>query len=226
MTITVHTISGAPRGWRVLIGLALKGLEYDTRILQLSKRDHRSPEFLALNPRGTVPVVEADGLVLRDSIGTLAWLDRRYPERPLFGDTPEKAAEIWQTALECSDYLRDAGQHLLGPVLVGGRPLPKEGSDERNALNAAAEAMHAECRWLEDKLSGAAFLAGNNPTAADAVAFPEIRLVQRAVETKPEIMTPLGFGDPPSLYPNVADWKDRIAALPGIDTTMPPHWRT
>ncbi len=224
MPITVHTISGAPRAWRVLMGLTFKGLEWDTALLQASTRDHKAPTFLELNPRGTVPVLEADGLVLRDSIGILAWLDRRYPDRPLFGETAEEAGTIWQITLECCDYLRDAGNRLLFPVLVLGKPLPEPGSEERVALEASADAMHAECRFLEDLLEHRLFLAGDRPTAADAVAFPEIRLVQRAVETKPEVMSVLGFADPPAIYPKIAAWKSRIAALPGVDKTLPPHW--
>ncbi len=225
MTITLHTVSGAPRGWRVLIGLALKGLEWDTHILQLSKNEHRSAPFLSLNPRGTVPVLEADGLVLRDSIGILAWLDRQYPDNPLFGKTADEAAQIWQVTLEACDYLREAGKNLLTPVLVQAKPLPAAGTAERETLNTAAQSMHAECRWLEDLLEGKPFLAGNVPSAAEAVAFPEIRLVQRAVETRFEFMAPLGFEDPQSLYPNIIAWMTRVAALPGMEKTMPPHWQ-
>ena len=66
MPITVHTISGAPRAWRVLMGLTFKGLEWDTALLQASTRDHKAPTFLELNPRGTVPVLEADGRIIGD----------------------------------------------------------------------------------------------------------------------------------------------------------------
>lgn len=226
MTLTLHTVSGSPRGWRVLIGLVLKGLEWDTRLLQLSTMEHRSEAFRALNPRATVPVLEADGLVLRDSIAILAWLDRQYPEHPLFGRSPEQAAHIWQLTMECCDYLRDAGNELLAPILLGGKPLPDEGTGERDAFDAAAQALHAEYRWLENRLDGCAFVAGDTPSAADAVAFPEIRLVRRAVETKPEIMAPLGFEEPPARYPGVVSWMDRVAALPGMAATMPPHWQS
>ena len=110
MTLTVYTISGAPRGWRVLVGLTLKGLDYEVRYLEGSKRQHKSAEFLKINPRGTVPVLNADGQIVRDSIAILAWLDRQYPDKPLFGEAADEAARIWQLTMECCDYLRDAGQ--------------------------------------------------------------------------------------------------------------------
>ena len=141
MPLKLHTISGAPRPWRVLLGLTFKGLEYETHYLEGSKRQHKAPEFLKLNPRGTVPVLETGNLILRDSIGILAWLDRRYTENPLFGETADEAALIWQITLECCDYLRAAGQSLLFPILVLNVPLPANNSDEMAELKAASEAM-------------------------------------------------------------------------------------
>ncbi|WP_444995112.1 hypothetical protein [Aliikangiella sp. IMCC44359] len=50
MAIKVYTISGVPRGWRVLVGLALKEIEYDVQYLQGSTNEHRAPAFLKINP--------------------------------------------------------------------------------------------------------------------------------------------------------------------------------
>ncbi|NOX82233.1 MAG: glutathione S-transferase family protein [Alphaproteobacteria bacterium] len=222
MTLTVHTISGAPRGWRVLLGLAFKGLRWDVNYLQASRQDHKSPEFLKLNPRGTVPVLEANGVVISDSIGCLAWLDRAYREQPLFGETPDEAARIWQLTMQACDYLRDANHELLSRVFSENPPSP--GAADYDALKNGADAMHAECAWLENQLANGSFLAGARPGAADAVAYPEICLVERGVETKPEIMASLGFEEPSSRYPRLEAWKAAVSALPGVNNTLPPHW--
>jgi len=224
MTLTVHTISGAPRPWRVLLGLTFKGLNYETHYLEASKAEHKAPAFLKLNPRGKVPVLEAGDLILRDSIAILAWLDRHYPDRPLFGETADEAARIWQVTMECCDYLRAAGQNLLFPILVLNVPLPALNSKEMTDLKAAGEAMHAECRYLETLLDGNSYLGGQHPSAADAIAFPEIRLIQRGLERKPDHMAAVGFDNPAELYPRVADWKDRVGALDDVDKTLPIHW--
>ncbi|WP_108882233.1 glutathione S-transferase N-terminal domain-containing protein [Anderseniella sp. Alg231-50] len=225
MTITVHTFSGSPRGWRVLLGLAFKDLSWDTNYLSLADRDHRKPEFLSLNPRHTVPVVEADGVVLRDSIAILAWLDREIPDKPLFGNTPGQAAEIWQIAMECCDYLRDANRQLLSEVFFGDDAVPARGTEKHKSLRAAVKLVHAEQRYLEDLLNdGRPYLAGGVPSAADAVAFPEVRLLQRALETKHHMMTSLGFEAPEQTCPQLAAWKVRIEALPGVAATSPAHW--
>lgn len=85
--------------------------------------------------------------------------------------------------------------------------------------------MHAECTFLEDIMSdGRLYLAGTLPSAADAVAYPEVRLLQRAMETKPEMMSALGFSSLLSAYPHVEAWKARLNNDPRVVRTMPPHW--
>lgn len=224
MKLTVYSISGAPRGWRVLLGLAFKGLDYNVKYLQGSQGEHKSPAFRAINPRATIPVLDAGGLIIRDSIGILAWLDRQYPEKPLFGATPEAAASIWQTTTECCDYLRAAINDLFFPILVQGELLPEMGTERRAVFDEAANTLHAECRFLEDILGNSTFFGGEAPSAADAIIFPEIRLIQRAAETKPDIIEVLGFNDMLGNYPQLTAWRDRVEALPGVDKTMPPHW--
>lgn len=221
----LHNISGAPRGWRVLLGLSFKGLDAETVLMSLSSRDHHKPDFLSLNPRATVPVLETDDGILRDSIAILAWLDRAYAEKPLFGKTSQHAAEIWQVTMECCDYLREANRQLLTIAFSSDGYAPPKDSDAYADLKRAADLAHAECRYLEGILTdGRAYLCGDAPSAADAVAFPEVRLMQRAVETKHDLMSSIGFGYPPDLYPKVADWKARLNDDPGVAATMPVHW--
>ena len=225
MNPTLYQFSGAPRGWRVLLGLAFKGIQADVKNLDYSDRDHHKADFKTLNPRSTVPVLVAGETTLRDSIAILAWLDRAFPEQPLFGNTQEEAALIWQIAMECADYLREANRVLLTLAFSSNGEVPSAGSAAEETLKKGANLMHAECRYLEKLLSdGRPFLAGDRPTAADAVAFPEIRLLQRAVLTKNDMMASVGFGYPPDHYPKTAIWKNRLNQMPEVAATTPPHW--
>lgn len=224
MTIEVYTISGAPRGWRVLIGLALKGLEYNVQYLQGSTQEHKQAEFLKINPRGMIPVIEHDGTIIHDSIAILAWLDRKYPEKPLFGGTNDDARNIWQITMEACDYLRDATNTLLRPILVENIDLPKDNSEAMNNLQTASGKMHTECAYLEKLLSNTPFLAGEKPSAAEAITFPEIRLIKRAIEQKPDIMRATGFDNFDERYPMLCAWRDKVEALPNIGKTLPYHW--
>ena len=224
MALTVYDISGTSRGWRAKLGLTFKALDYEVSYLEASNREHKGAEFLKINPRGTVPVLDDNGLIVRDSIAILAWLDRRYPDKPLFGETPDEAARIWQVTMECCDFLRAAELDLLFPILVHNIDLPDANSEEMTSLSAASESMHAECRYLEDLLDGRAYLAGDRPSAAEAITFPEVQLVHRALDRKGDIMEALGFGNFADRYPRVFGLKQRVGALKGVEKTFPHHW--
>ncbi|MEP3246089.1 MAG: glutathione S-transferase family protein [Sneathiella sp.] len=218
MTITVYSVSGAPRAWRLLAGLAFKQLDYNIKLLDFSKGEHKSLAFLAINPRGTVPVLTDGSTIIRDSMAGLLWLDRAYPERPIFGTTSPESAEILQASFEVADYLRAATSDLLEPVFFGGV------TTKTPELEEAAQNMKEEIFKLETLLGEKPFLMGDKPTAVDAIAYPEIRIVQRAILTKTALMSDLGFGDLQSLFPGIADWEIRVSELPGMEKTYPPHW--
>ncbi|WP_282605385.1 glutathione S-transferase family protein [Pelagibius sp. Alg239-R121] len=225
MTIILHTISGAPCGWRAMLGFAFKGVDYEAHYLQGSKREHETPAFLQLNPRAKVPVMEADGLVLRDSIAILAWLDSFHPERPLFGATTAETAAVWQIVLECCEYLQPATNGVVFPVFAGDGCALAPDSQEAGELHSAAETLNGECAFLETTLGDKTFLCGPAPSAADAVAYAEIGRIQRAIETKPDAMASLGYDRFDHNYPHLAAWRIRISRLPGVAATAPVHWR-
>jgi glutathione S-transferase len=224
MSIIVYGVSGAPRAWRVLLGLAFKDLDYDVKLLQVSKKEHKSPEYLQINPRGTIPALTYKNITLRDSMAILAWLDREFPDKPLFGETADESAIIWQVTLEACDYLRAATNDLFFPLLFSGKVLPAKESDEWKEWSALAEKLKAECQHLDSLLENNIFLAGDNPSAADAVCFPEISLIERIIKTKPAEMDALGITPVFDGLPKLAQWKKRVSELPNVDNTMPPHW--
>ena len=63
MAIEIYWGSGSPYSWRVLLALEYKRLAYDSHLLQFSKQEHQSPQMLALNPRGRLPVLKDGKLV-------------------------------------------------------------------------------------------------------------------------------------------------------------------
>ncbi|PCJ18814.1 MAG: glutathione S-transferase [SAR86 cluster bacterium] len=226
MNLKIYTVSGAPRGWRALLGMAFKGLDYEVKYLEASKGEHKASDFLAINPRGTVPVLEVDGVLIRDSLAILAWLDHQYPQHPLFGNTPEIAANIWQITTECNDYLRAAINDVFTPILVLGETLPESGTEKREELDAAVERLHKECRYLNNLLNDNCCFGSASPSAADAIIFPEISLVHRAIEKKHHHMEEIGLASFDKDYPQIEIWRNHIAAQEGVLKTMPIHWVT
>ena len=83
MAIEVFWGSGSPFAWRVLLALEFKKLPYVPHLLQFSKQEHKSPQMLALNPRGRVPVLKDGDYVCFESLAILYYLDLKYPRPPL-----------------------------------------------------------------------------------------------------------------------------------------------
>lgn len=78
------------------------GATFDTRSLSLATKDTRTPEFLAINPVGKVPVLLIDGRVLTEVAGILFYLARRHPEAGLLPtDDIEAEAQVvsWMSHL-------------------------------------------------------------------------------------------------------------------------------
>ncbi|WP_299604945.1 glutathione S-transferase family protein [uncultured Tateyamaria sp.] len=218
MTVEFWTVSGAPSPWRAALGMAFKGLDYDVHMLSAAQKEHKSDTYLALNPRGTVPTLTSGDQTLGHSIAILAWLDRTHPGSPLFGETPQEAGQIWQRTMDVFDYLPPATSAVLSPIFFDGAA---EATDD---LLAAADTLRSELGHLSDILNDAPYLSGARPGAVDAVAFPHVRLIQRATETKPQIMQDLGLPNLHAISPKVADWVARIEQLPNVAATFPPHW--
>lgn len=218
MSLTLYTISGAPSPWRVAVGLAIKNIDSKIEMLSVASKDHKTKKYLKLSPRGTVPTLLSDDIILRDSVAILAWLDRAFPEKPLFGQTASEAAAIWQNTMEIVDYLPVATSGILAPIFF------KNAEDATDDLLQASDTLKAELSTLEALLDERSFLSHTNPSAADAVAFPHLRLIQRAMDTKPGIMKALGLASLGEHFPNIESWIARMERLPGIAQTFPPHW--
>lgn len=224
MSYIVSTISGSPSGWRVLLGLAFKQIPYQAKYLQLSDMEHKSAEFLALNSRGKVPILQDGDTIVRDSLAILAWLDRKHVERPLFGASPDQAQTIWPLTLETAEYLRPAFQGVFTPILIRGEVVSEVSKARLLELEEAASKLQFELNRLDALLENQNFLGGSARSAVDAVSFPEVQLILRAIDTKRDDMDRLGLSDFALAFPRLSNWSDRVLSLPGVSATMPVHW--
>src|SRR4051812_32329671 len=119
MAIEVYWFSGSPYAWRVLLALEFKGLGYESKLLRMSEREHQSSAYLKLNPRGKVPVLRDNDYTLYESLAIMAYLDRKYPEPPLFGTTPEESGIVWRVISEYVSYLDAAVEDFTLPIYFG-----------------------------------------------------------------------------------------------------------
>jgi glutathione S-transferase len=219
MAIDVYWGSGSPFAWRVLLALEYKRLPYVSHLLQFSKQEHKSPQMLALNPRGRVPVLKDGDYVCFESLAILYYLDLKYPQPPIFGRTPEEAGTIMRVICEYQAYIEPRLTSILRAIQFGAADL---GSDE---ITAAMHAVASEARTIEGRLSKSEWIVGDSCSAVDMVIFPGIQLLRRALEKPQAAALSSRFMPVEVNYPALGRWLARVAALPGYERTYPPHWR-
>lgn len=210
---TLYWISGSPPAWRVMLALTLKGIAFDSHRLDHGAGENRSAAYLKINPTGQVPTLVAGDVTLRESIAILAWLDRAFPDRPIWGGDIAAAARVWQDVMVMEGDLRLAVTGTARALLRGTT------HDEANLKTLAAA-----CDVYAETLAMQPFLGGASPMASDIWLYPALHWIARGValaDNPPPICGTLTSSRPP-----LEAWLDRMATLPGVADTYPPHWRT
>jgi glutathione S-transferase len=175
--------------------------------------------MLALNPRGRVPVLKDGDYVCFESLAILYYLERKYPQPPILGHTPEEAGTIMRVICEYQAYIEPNVTKIARAIFFEKADL---GADE---ITAAMHAVASEARTIEARLSKSDWIVGDSYSAVDMVIFPGIQLLKRALEKPQAAALSSRFMPLEVNYPALGRWLARVAAQPGYERTYPPHWR-
>jgi len=199
MRLYEHPLSGNSHKVRLL--LSFLGLDCESVTVDLLSGAQQREPFLTLNPRGEVPVLEEDGLVLRDSMAILVYLAARHGEGRWLPREPAKMAQVMEWLAFASGWIQYGLFTARAIVSFGaaGNALPPTfpGNLEEASLRA-----RKSLDILEKQLGEGDWLAGEAATIADIACFPYVA------------MAPMGkISLEP--YPAVQGWIARFKALPG-----------
>ena len=219
MALEIYWGSGSPFAWRVMLTLEVKRLPYESRLLEFSKEEHKSPGYLKLNPRGKVPTLKDGDFALYESLAIMSYLDRKYPDPPIFGTTPQETGLIWREISETDSYLGEPGAKIVRPVFFG------KGLEKTEEIQEAATTIRRELKRIDTTLANSVWLVGAEISAADIALFPLIQILLRAASKEAAKPLNLGFSPLAQSYPNIAAWVKRLEAIPGYERTYPPHWK-
>ncbi len=219
MSYQVYWIAGSPYSWRVLLALAIKGIEYESKLLVADHYEHKSEAYLAINPRGLVPSLVYEGGVVFESVAIIAFLDRIHPERPLFGESDKEMGFIWQNICEVENYLAKPLINIIRPVYFN------QVADHQGEIEAASVSVSEEFSKINSQLSSQKFLAGSTLSAADIVLFPLVMSLHRALTLEAGKLLDLAYIPYSISYPAIAEWIKRIESLPRYEKAYPPNWR-
>ncbi len=76
------------------IALHEVGASFESKPISLAKKENRTPDFLAINPEGKVPVLLIDGRPLTEVAGVLFYIGKSFPSAALLPDGAEAEAQV------------------------------------------------------------------------------------------------------------------------------------
>lgn len=194
----------SPSCYKVRLMAALTGVKLDIHPVDFHPgAEHKGAELMALNPAGSIPILEDGDLVLTESSAMLVYLAAKAAPEWLGRAGAEEAARVQQWLSFSGRLTASLGGARLTEMLL--RP-GDIGALQTQGLLALRE---LEAGLVEQSLRGMRFLAANRPTVADIACFPYVALA-------PDGGVPL---DP---YPAIRLWSralrglDHFIEMPGI----------
>lgn len=189
----------SPYARKVRLALAEKRLPFE---LRTEKTWERRPEYLELNPAGTVPtLVEDSGLVIPDSNAICEYLEEAFPDINLLGHTLAERVEVRRlVAWFDGKFAAEVTSGLYGEKFM--KRLTKRGNPDPGAMRTGYVALRYHMEYLGWLAETRKWLAGAELSLADFAAAAHLSALDF-------------IGDVDwSVSPPAKDWYARIKSRP------------
>ena len=156
-----------PNPRKVKIVLAEKAIAYQMIELDLQKAEHKTPNFMQMNPLGRVPVLETDDEdFLTEAIAICRYLEAVRPEPNLFGRDARDIAliEMHHSQIESDFWFQVRTSWKNGPVL---QKMGYQVAPEARVISDAN--VHSYYEKLNKDLDGRDYIATSRFTIADII---------------------------------------------------------
>jgi glutathione S-transferase len=196
----------SPNTWKVRAVAAHLGIPLEFALVDLTKGQQRTPDYLALNPTGRTPTLVDGDLVVWESTAIMQYLASQKPNS-LWPDNRRARADImrWQS-WHLQHWSKEACEPLVFQRLVKKRL--NLGPPDAAIVERGIEGFHREARVLDAHLSKQPYLTGSELTLADISVAASITYSKEA-----EI--------PIEPYQHIQNWFTRVSALPAWRQTAP-----
>ena len=174
----IYDFTFAPNPRRLRIFVAEKGLKIPIEQVDLFTGKNRTPEMLAKNPAGGLPLLELDdGSHLAESVAICRYLEGLHPQPNLMGkDSREQSfIEMWNRRIELGLFAAAgrAFQHTNELFKARLKQMPEYGETQR-------EATKQQLQWLDAQIGNKPFIAGDRFTIADITALVAVDFAAQA----------------------------------------------
>ena len=205
----LHDYFRSSAAYRVRIALNLKGVEYESRAVDLREGEQKSTSYKALNPQGFVPMLEIDDHRLTQSLAICDYLDARFPEPPFVPPDPSDRAHVLAMALTIACDIHPLNNLRVLKYLSG--PLQQdEETRDKWYVHWVTEGFEALESLAVSRSGG--FLFGNLPTLADICLVPQMYNARR-------------FNVPLDAYPTLVRADASANAIPAFAAAHPDKQR-
>ena len=183
------------------------GVEHETHDVDMGKGEHKSPEILALNPKGAVPFITQDGVAMNESAAILRYLSQKHPQlNQFYSGSLEQQHEI--------DAMLDFNATAFRPSMTS-KVMPSVMKKLNNMENlppllqalydSSPEKVKTALEALEAALTrkGTKYLCGDSITIADFQIYAEFCDVY---------YMGMSFAE----YPKITAWAETCRASAGL----------
>ncbi len=197
--LVLHDLERSGNCYKIRLFLSILGIAYQKIPLNPNTGENQRSEFLALNPRGQVPVLVDNGVAIWDSTAILVYLARQYGGETWLPSSPLPMAKVMQwLALEQNEgrygLARARAIKLNNPTVFARTGNLADSQALGKIALTVLEKQLAESAWLVAETDG--------PTIADIACYPYAALAADGeISLEP--------------FPAVATWLDRMRSLPG-----------
>ncbi len=196
----LYALALSPFAARARLALRLKGIDYE--MVAPPGGGPRSPEFLAINPIGKIPVLETDnGLRIAESETIIDYLEDVCPEPSLTPDDASMRARMRNAIRTLESYVTPALFRLFKQIDPAGRDEKVVEAEFGQLANGLALVEH----FVDD----AEYVAGGAVSKADCMLLPTLLLC--------DVVSPLfGRDDPMKSHPVLAGYKEKARRHPDM----------
>src|SRR5580693_9043843 len=188
------------RAFRALWVAKELGLDYQHLPIEIGDDGAKSPEFLAINPNGRLPVIVDGDFVLFESLAITLYLAKKHSTGTLYPATLEGEAKAWQWSFWAIAEV-DRGVNIWSLHAVRLPPAERDAALREEALKVIA----APFKVLDTALAKTPYLLGGDFTVAD---LNVAAVISRAIDMDL------------AAWPNLKAWLQRCLERPAARAAL------
>ena len=180
------------------IAIEETGAPYEAKMMALAKGEHKTPDYLGINPRGKVPALKTNDGVITENTAILTYLAKQFPQANLFPKDAIGEARCISMMAWLSNSVHPCFTHIFRPERF---------SEDANALpgikDLGRKAFWAALEEIDGIVAGHQWMQGSQYTTCD-----------------PYALVFYGWGKridlPVAELKNYTAWKDRMLQRPAV----------